>query len=503
MSNINSLLEFMQSSLADQLRLGTGKPPQMLAHGVPKRLTIAATDDDTLRFLLAGILTPEREHIMRVQGQVETTYDAGRLGRYRVQFRARTNQDGFDALISAETRSGAALPGGSPAEAVQPPAAVEAERPAVEVVRREAEPPPEPPSGTAPPLALLALLRIAAGMRASDIHLAQGTEPRLRVDGSLRVAPDAGPVDVLELFPMDDSARASLARGSSVEFSVSDPAGGSARVHVYPTADGVAAAIRLLPPHAPSLESLHLPVPLDDLVHLPHGLVLICGASGSGKSTTLAGLAQAALDKRSIVLVTLEDPIEYTLVAGRASLVRRRQVGRDVTSFVAGLRDALRENPDILLVGELRDAEAIQLAMTAAETGHLVLATLHSRSAASAITRLVDAYPPAQQEQARRQMADSLRAVVAQRLLPRARTLGRVPALEVLRVNPAAASLIREGKTSQLATVMQSARSEGMLLLERCLADQVRDGVITLEAARAAANDPASLGLQLGGSPMR
>jgi twitching motility protein PilT len=309
-------------------------------------------------------------------------------------------------------------------------------------------------------------------------------------------------VDILALFQLGAAGRESLARGTSVELSVSDPAGGSARVHIYATAEGVAAAIRLLPAHAPSLESLHLPTPLDDLIHLPHGLVLFCGANGSGKSTTLAALAQAALRKRSVVLVTLEDPIEYTLEAGPASLVRRRQVGRDVASFAAGLRDALRENPDLLLVGELRDAESIQLAMTAAETGHLVLATLHSRSAASAITRLIDAYPPAQQEQSRRQMAESLRVIVAQRLLPRARGPGRIPALEVLRVNTAAASLIREGKTSQLGTVMQSARSEGMFLLERCLAEQVRDGIITPEAARAAANDPASLALQLGaGTP--
>jgi len=357
--------------------------------------------------------------------------------------------------------------------------------------------------GPGPNPALLKLLGEAVSRRASDIHLARGDRPRLRIDGTLHALGDGHPVEVQELLDLGAEARLCLSQGASVEYTVTDPDGGSVRVHVYATADGIAAALRLLPPHAPSLASLHLPVSLDDLTGLPHGLVLVCGASGSGKSTTLAALAQTALTKRSIVLVTLEDPIEYVFEAGQRSLVRRREVGRDVPSFAAGLRDALRENPDLLLVGELRDAEAIQMAVTAAETGHLVLATLHARSAPSAITRVVDAYPPAQQEQARRQIAESLRVVVAQRLLPRARPPGRVPALEVLRVNQAAAALIREGKTAQLVTVMQAAKNEGMLWLERCLADLTRDGIITLEVARAAANDSASLALQLGPAALR
>jgi twitching motility protein PilT len=267
------------------------------------------------------------------------------------------------------------------------------------------------------------------------------------------------------------------------------------RVHIFRSDSGRAASIRLLPRHAPSLASLDLPIALDDLVELPHGLVLVCGASGSGKSTTLAALAQEAFRRRSVVLTTLEDPIEYVLVAPDTSVLRRRQIGRDVPDFASGLRDALRQDPDVILIGEMRDPETISLALTAAETGHLVLASLHSRSAASAIERIIDAYPPERASQIRSQLADSLRAVIAQRLLPRARGSGRVVALEVLRANHAVAALIRDGKTAQITSVIQAGRREGMIMLERSLADRVAAGEVRLEDARAAANDPAALAM--------
>jgi len=173
--------------------------------------------------------------------------------------------------------------------------------------------------------------------------------------------------------------------------------------------------------------------------------------------------------------------------------VRQRQIGRDVKDFATGLRDALREDPDILVVGEMRDRETISLALTAAETGHLVLTSLHSRSAASAVERIVDVYPPERQGQVRVQLADALRAVVAQRLVPRARASGRLPALEVLRGTHAVATAVREGKTAQIPSIVQSSRRDGMLPLERCLADLVQSGKITIEAARAVANEPSSL----------
>jgi twitching motility protein PilT len=328
-------------------------------------------------------------------------------------------------------------------------------------------------------------------MRASDLHLADGQVPLVRVDGGLRRLSE-GPIDLPPALP------AAMVRASSGDLGLDVAGVGRARLHVFRTSEGLAASLRLLPAAAPLLAALHLPVPLDDLVDLPHGLVLVCGATGSGKSTTLAALAQEALRRRSIILTTLEDPIEHLLVPSEASLVRRRQVGRDVADFATGLRDALREDPDVLLLGEMRDPETIGLALTAAETGHLVLSSLHSGSAASSIERMVDAYPPERQTQIRVQIADALRAVVVQRLLPRARGSGRVPAVELLRVTHAVASLVREGRTAQLTSSMQSGRREGMICLERCLADRVQAGEIRLEDARAASNDPSSLAMYLG-----
>jgi len=242
---------------------------------------------------------------------------------------------------------------------------------------------------------------------------------------------------------------------------------------------------------------LQLPLNLASLAELPNGLVLLCGATGSGKSSTLAALSRHALEQRSILLVTLEDPIEFQLRASAQSIVRQRQIGRDTESFTSGLRDALRSDPDIIVVGELRDPETIRLALTAAETGHLVLASIHSGSAADCVERVVDAYPADQRSQIRVQLADALRAVVVQRLLPRHRGSGRIAALEVLRVNRAVSNVIREAKTAQLGTLLQAGKREGMISLERCLADYVQSGAVSLEQARAAANDADSLAMYL------
>jgi twitching motility protein PilT len=265
-------------------------------------------------------------------------------------------------------------------------------------------------------------------------------------------------------------------------------------VHLYRSNDGLAAALRILSREPPALRDLALPVNLSWLVNLPHGLVIVCGPTGSGKSSTLAALAREALQQRARLLVCLEDPIEYRLQPGPAGgLVRQRQVGVDVPTFAAGLRDALREDPDVLLIGEMRDAATISLALTAAETGHLVFTSLHSRTAASAVERIVDTYPPERQRQIRVQLADALRVVVSQRLLPRSGGTGRVPALEILKNTAAVANLIREGKTAQIVSALQAGGEEGMVLMERSLADLVRSKVVDLEAAKEAANDAGTL----------
>jgi twitching motility protein PilT len=319
----------------------------------------------------------------------------------------------------------------------------------------------------------------------------------MRVDGRLMPL-DVGTIGtVQELFQLDETLCDRLSSGSAVEAAISTASHQRLRITLYQASSGLTAAIRLLPSESPQLSDLQLPLNLSSCAELPNGLVLLCGATGSGKSTTLAALSRHALECRSVLLVTLEDPIEFQLRSSSHSVVRQRQIGRDVESFTAGLRDALRSDPDVIVVGELRDGETIRLALTAAETGHLVLASIHSGSAAACIERVIDAYPADQRSQIRVQLADALRAVVVQRLLPRQRGTGRIAALEVLRVNRAVSNVIREGKTAQIATLLQGGKREGMISLERCLADYVQSGTVALEQARAAANDPESLAMYL------
>ncbi|HEX4351313.1 MAG TPA: PilT/PilU family type 4a pilus ATPase, partial [Polyangiales bacterium] len=453
------------------------------------KLSIPATSEETLRDLLGEILDPTREAELAANGSVELDYDGGKQGAYHVTL--TRSPAGFDALFMEIE----ALPPPSAAKPIAP-ASPEAPRHAIAVA-----PPASPRRATAARApdssALRDLIQSAIAVRASDLHLATGERPTVRIDGTLRRL-NVDPIDdFAATVSLDPADAARLKAGESVDLAFEVAGAGRVRVHVYPSASGPIAAVRLLPRAAPSFASLNMPLSFDDLIDLPHGLVLVCGAAGAGKSTTLAALAQEALQRRSMLLVTLEDPIEYTLTPSETSLVRRRQIGRDVRDFATGLRDALRADPEMLMLGELRDPESIALALTAAETGHLVLASMHSGSAASAIERIVDSYPTGRQRQIRWQLAESLRAVVAQRLLNRVRGEGRIPAIELLRINRGVASLIREGKTAQLATVLQSSRREGMISLERSLADRVQAGEVRAEDAYAAANDSESLAIFL------
>lgn len=502
MARIDSLLAIVVGQGANELRLGVDREPKMFASGVSRRLSLPSTPEPTLRELLGGLFDAQQERALASRETVELTYDAPGLGRFAV--RAVARDGGFDVVFllakvvaapepTLALRAPASRRAPSPAPSTAPVATTDA-------TTREAPSPATQPAPAAPghglAAGILPLVAAAFALRASDLHLSDGREPVVRVDGVLR-ALGTGPVDLASVLALSPSEEGRVATGGSVDLGVDLDGVGRVRVHVFRTAEGRSATLRLLPGVAPSLGSLHLPVALDDLVELPHGLVLIGGASGSGKSTTLAALAQEALRRRSIVLTTLEDPIEYPLSAPGTALVRRRQVGTDVPDFASGLRDALREDPDVLLVGEMRDPETISLALTAAETGHLVLSSIHCRSAASAVERIVDASRGMREPQIRAQLAESLRAIVVQRLLPRANGRGLLPVVEVLRVTHAVASLIREGKSAQIATALQSGRREGMIALERCLADRVQAGEITGDAARSVANDPLSLAMYL------
>jgi twitching motility protein PilT len=493
MARINSLLSIVVDQGANELRLGSDREPKMLAFGSPTKLSMPKMNNETVRALLGELLTTESEAAMRDGGRVELAYDAGALGSFAVVLTRQ--DDGGVSAVFVRSRAEAPKPHPPDVPAAAPATSIthDDEGHVTHVAPTGADDASQHGLGASPVIprepteALQSIVARAVSLRASDVHLADGDRAFARVDGALHALDGVTP-SVCELLGVEPGTV-----GHSLETAFDVPRVGRVRVHAYATESGLAAAIRLLPSIAPAFDALHMPVPFNDLVMLPHGLVIVCGATGSGKSSTLAALAYEAMRKRSIVLVTLEDPIEYVLTAPEGSIVRRRQIGREVASFASGLRDALREDTDVLLVGEMRDAETIALAMTAAETGHLVLASLHSRGAASAIERIVDAYSEGRRDQVRVQLAESLRAVIGQRLVVRARGVGRVPAIEVLRVNHAVGALIREGRTAQIASAIQSGRREGMISLERCLADRVRAGDITLEAAKATANDPESL----------
>jgi twitching motility protein PilT len=508
MPSIDSLLTLVDRQGANELRLGADRDPQMFADGAPKRLTMPKTSMDTLRELLGELLAGERERVLVEQGQVQFIHEAPGSGNFRVTLVRRGSPGApleIDAVFMRARSKAVASPplasapraAPSPVAPVPVPALALAPVAPVAVVAS----PPAAATSAEPTPALVALISRAAALHASDIHLLDGEAPVIRVDGRLGPLAGEGPVDLAALLGPSLAAASAprLAAGASADLGLGVEGVGRCRLNVFQTSRGRAAAIRLLRAAPPTLAHLRLPVSLDDLVDLPHGLVIVCGPTGSGKSTTLAALAREALDRRSCVLLTLEDPIEYELAPGARGIVRQRQVGRDVLDFATGLRDGLREDPDILLIGEMRDAETVSLALTAAETGHLVLASLHSRSAASAVDRIIDTYPSDQKPQIRTQLADALRVVVSQRLIPRASGEGRVAALEVMRASYAVASAIRDAKTSNLQSAMQSGKKDGMIPLERCLADLVQKRQITVESARAVANDPAALTQYLAG----
>ncbi len=264
------------------------------------------------------------------------------------------------------------------------------------------------------------------------------------------------------------------------------------RVNVFTQAHGLAVALRPINRHAPSFAELNLPDSIGGLVGASGGMVLVVGPTGSGKSSTLAAMLETVNRTCARHVITLEDPIEF-VYQPRRSLIHQREVGTHVESFSAGLRAALRECPDMILVGEMRDRETVAMALTAAETGHLVLSTLHSGSAPMAIDRIVDIFPEHQQGQIRQQVAGSLRAVLTQQLLSGVRPGTRYPAIELLTVNYAVGALIREGKTHQLASQIQTGREDGMVAFEASLFELLRAGKITREVAVAAARDPAEL----------
>ncbi len=344
------------------------------------------------------------------------------------------------------------------------------------------------------------LLEFVVKMEASDLHISAGIAPTIRVDGELSPIPDVPVLDPeaseqLVASVMSADQRAAFEREWELDFSFGRRGLGRYRVSAFRERGDVSAVLRRIPDQPLQLDELGLPHVVGGLAALKQGLVLVTGPSGSGKTTTLTAIVDKINRERNVHIITIEDPIEF-VHANHRSIVQQREVGKDTTAFARALRSALREDPDVLLIGEMRDLETIAATVSAAETGHLVFATLHTNSAAQSIDRVIDAFPPHQQAQIRLQLADSLQAVVSQRLVPLIGS-GRVCVAEVLVVNGAMRNLIREGKTHQIESAMQIGQKEGMVVFDMRLADLVRQHRVSHEVGLAYATDPRAFGSRL------
>ncbi len=342
----------------------------------------------------------------------------------------------------------------------------------------------ERPAG---PPDLDSLLREMVALGASDLHLSSGRPPSVRVDGAIQPlegyeALKASEVRDMLYAVLPGRARERFELELELDLSRAVPNVGRFRVNVFQQKDSVGAVLRAIPFQIVPLEDLGLPPVVRELADLPRGLVLVTGPTGSGKSTTLASLVDVINSTRSSHIMTVEDPIEF-LHSHKRCVVNQREVGEDTKSFSEALRHVLRQDPDIILVGEMRDLETISAALTAAETGHLVFATLHTQDAPQSIDRVIDVFPSHQQQQIRVQLASALRAVVTQTLVPKLNGRGRAVAAEVLVCVPAVQNLIREGKTHQIYSVMQAGSRYGMQSMDQSLAALVRAGTITLDVA--------------------
>lgn len=345
-------------------------------------------------------------------------------------------------------------------------------------------------------LKIESLLEEVVKQDASDLHLTVGVPPMLRIDGELRPFPGipaltSAEVEKLIFSVLDPVQKDILLKDMEVDFSFAFGDVARFRANAYHQKGNLGLALRLIPTKIKSIEELGMPDVLNKLTEMPRGLVLVTGPTGSGKSTTLAAMISKINSERAEHIITIEDPIEYTHAHGK-SVIEQREVHYDTRSFAAALRSVLREDPDVVLVGEMRDLETIAAAITIAETGHLVFATLHTNNAAQSIDRMIDVFPPHQQQQIRSQLSNILQAVVSQRLIP-AIGGGRIAVAEIMIANSAVRNIIREGKTHQLDAVIQTGAEEGMQTMDRALATLIRAGKITQEEGMGFAIDPKEL----------
>ena len=345
------------------------------------------------------------------------------------------------------------------------------------------------------------ILQKAKDAGASDVHITVGVPPKMRVNGSLLTMPYPKflPADTTEVLLriMNERQREIFEERGEYDMSFSIREMGRYRVNAYKQRGSVALAIRLVGTQIPSPEELHLPESVVELYTRKRGLVLVTGPAGSGKSTTLASIIDMVNTYRDAHVITLEDPIEF-LHQHKMSMVNQREIGLDSDNYASALRAALREDPDVILVGEMRDLETISVAITAAETGHLVFSTLHTMGAANTVDRMIDVFPSHQQQQIRVQLANVLECVISQQLIPRVDGQGRIATFEVLHATHAVRNMIREGKAHQLGGIMQTNRRLGMITMDESIFNCYEQGLISKDHAIQFAQDPDAMAMKLG-----
>ncbi len=340
------------------------------------------------------------------------------------------------------------------------------------------------------------ILKLGKEIEASDIHMAPGSPLMFRINGRLVPQNEVliKPVDVEEaILPvMTKEQMEALERAGEIDFAFSIPGFARVRINIFKQRGTYAASLRILSSEVPSPESLGIPEAVVSLTEKNRGLIVVTGPAGSGKSTTLASLIEVIADRDSKNIITIEDPIEY-LHSNKKSIVSQREVGVDTSDYANGIKAALRQDPDVIMLGEMRDMETISMALAAAETGHLVFTTLHTSNTVDALARIVDVFPPHQQQQIRVQLAAALRGVVAQQLLPRSDVRGRIGAFEVLLANEAVKNMIREDKNHHIKSLISNSRKEGMQTMDEAILSAYMKSQIAMDTAISYAHDPDSM----------
>jgi len=488
MAQLDRFLSALVSHRASALMLGSDVPAQLDMQGTPRAITKTPFTELQLLALLQEL----------APGNARLSLDAGAATRFSYlcedgtfDFQVTARAAGLRAVVRverAETKQADAqaspVASGAPNDAApRPSSPVRVEDSHAEVGAPGASPERDQIEG---------LLRIMVQRGSSDLHLRVGEPPIVRVDGEMVRIPDTAVLQARELEALVKSIMPERNRGefdssSDTDFAHDIPGTGRFRCNVMREHKGAAAVFRIIPAKVVSVEQLGITDEVQKLCYLTRGLVLVTGPTGSGKSTTLCSLIDLINRKRSEHVITIEDPIEF-VHENKQCIITQRQVGVHTGSFKTALRAALREDPDIVLVGELRDLETVSIAIETAETGHLVFATLHTTSAAGTIDRLIDQFPPDRQEQVRAMLSESLRGVISQTLCKKIGG-GRVAAREVLLTIPSIANLIREGKTFQIASVIQTSKRLGMVTLNDALIDLVDAGQVEPKEAYMKAND--------------